>query len=65
MGLHERAEEVLALADYSGTGVARLSHRPYARVRRGAFYLYVVLNMVVRDRWQWPPPLSRTDLALC
>ena len=44
MGLHERAEEVLALADYSGTGVARFSDRPYARVRRGTVYLYAVLK---------------------
>ena len=43
MGLHESAEEVLAVADYSGTGVARFSDRSDARVRRGAVYLYAVL----------------------
>ena len=53
MGLYERAEEVLALADYSSTGVAGLSDRPYTRVSRSAFYLHVVLEMVVRDRGRY------------
>ena len=48
MGVHERTEEVLALADYSGISVARFSDRPDARVSRSAFYLYVVL-MVCGD----------------
>lgn len=65
MGFHEGAEEVLALADYSGTGVAGLSDRSYTRVSRGAFYLHVVLEMVMRDRWQCPSHLSSADLALC
>jgi len=43
VGLHESAEEVLALADYSGTGVARFSDRPDARGCRGAVYLHAVL----------------------
>ena len=65
MGFYERAEEVLALADYSSTGVAGLSDRPYTRVSRGAFYLYVILEIVVRDRWELPSHLSRADSALC
>ena len=65
MGVHERTEEVLALADYSGTGVAGLSDRSYTRVSRGAVYLHVVLEMVVRDRWQVSSHLSRADSALC
>ena len=65
MGLYERAEEVLALADYSGTGVARLADRSYTRVSRGTVYLYVVLEMVVRDRWQVSSHLSRADSAVC
>ena len=44
VGLHERAEEVLALADYSGTGVAGLSDRSYTRVSRGTVYLHAVLK---------------------
>ena len=44
MGLHERTEEVLALADFSGTGVAGLSDRFYTRVSRGTVYLHAVLK---------------------
>ena len=65
VGFHEGAEEVLTLANYCGTGVAGLSDRAYTRVSRGAFYLHVVLEMVVRDRWQVPSHLSRADSALC
>ena len=43
MGIHERAEEVLALADYSGARPAGQSHCPHARVGRGAVYLHIVL----------------------
>ena len=43
MGIHERAEEILALADYSGAGLAGQSHRSHARVGRGTFYLHIVL----------------------
>ena len=46
VGLHERTEEVLALADYSGISVARFSDRPDARVSRSAFYLHIVLISV-------------------
>ena len=46
MGIHERAEEVLALADYSGIGFARLSDRPYSRVSCGTVYLHIVLGSV-------------------
>ena len=45
VGFHERTEEVLALADYSGISVARFSDRPDARVSRSAFYLHVVLTV--------------------
>ena len=45
MGIHERAEEVLALADHPGAGLAGQSHRPNARVSRGTVYLHVVLSM--------------------
>ena len=45
MGVHERTEEVLALADYSGISVARFYDRPDARVSRSAFYLHVVLTV--------------------
>ena len=46
MGIHERAEEVLALADYSGACSAGQPHRPHARVGRGTVYLHVVLISV-------------------
>ena len=65
MGIHESAEEVLVLADYSGTGLAGQSHRPYARVSRSAVYLHAVLEMAVRDCWQLPSHLSRADLESC
>lgn len=65
VSLHERAEEILARADYSGTGVARLSDRPYAMISRGAVYLHVVLEMPVRDRWQVPSYLSRAESGWC
>ena len=43
MGIYERAKEILALADYFRARLAGLFDRPYARISRGAFYLYVVL----------------------
>ena len=48
MSIHERGEGVLALADYSGTGLAAggESHRPNARFSHGTFYLYIVLGSV-------------------
>ena len=65
VGLHERAEEVLALVDYSCTGVAGLSDRSYTRVSRGTDYLYAVLEMAVQDHWRVLFHFPRVDPALC
>ena len=48
VGVHEGAEEILALADNSGARPARQSHCPYAGLCRGAVYLYIVLGIVWR-----------------
>ena len=53
MGIHERAEEILALADYPSIGLAWQSHRTHARVGSGAVYLYVVLASTARSGVAW------------
>ncbi len=47
VGLHERAEEILAPADYSGTRLTGQSNSPHPGVGRGAVYLHIVLGSSV------------------
>ena len=44
VGVHERTKEVLALADYSSTGLVGQPYRPHARVSRGTVYLHIILG---------------------
>ena len=43
MGLHERAEEVLAVADPRGVAAVGIADRSHARVGGRAIHLHVVL----------------------
>ena len=44
VGLHERAEEVLAIANPCGVAVLRDANRSNARVCGGSIHLHVVLD---------------------
>ncbi len=51
MGLYERAQEVLVVANSGGSALIGHLDRVDARLRGRAFYLYIVLrDGVVRDR---------------
>ena len=43
MGLYERAEKILAPADYCDAGVVGQLDRADARISGGAFYLHIIL----------------------
>lgn len=43
MGLYERTEKILAIADYCDVGVVGQLDRADARISGGAFYLHIIL----------------------
>ncbi len=61
MGLYERAEEVLALADHCDAGAPGKFDSLDSRVSGSTVHLYVVLTIEMREAYLAPAPLRNAS----